>query len=83
MKKILAIASLVAGVIGVGVFFNPIIEIACGVGGLILSLLAKDANANSFFRHVRSWGNFLAWLNIIWVCVEFALQFLGINLFGE
>ena len=41
MKKILAIAALVVGVIGLGVFFQPFLEIICGVGGLILAICAK------------------------------------------
>lgn len=76
MKNILAIASLVVGVIGLGVFFNPIAEIACGGGGLILALIAKDKDASSFFRGARKWGISLAWINIVWVCLETGLKFI-------
>ena len=81
MKKVFSIASLVVGVIGLGVFFEPVLEIICGVGGLVLSILGKDKNAGMVMDGSRSWGRNVAWLNIIWVCLEFGLKFAGIELF--
>lgn len=81
MKAALSILSLIIGVIGVGVFFNPVVEIICGVGGLIISIIAKDPKSSRVIRIVRYFGNSLAWLNIFWVCLEFGLKFAGINLF--
>ena len=81
MKKVSSIASLVVGVIGLGVFFEPVLEIICGVGGLVLSILGKDKNAGMVMDGIRSWGRNIAWLNIIWVCLEFGLKFAGIELF--
>ena len=81
MKKVFSIASLVVGVIGLGVFFEPVLEIICGVGGLVLSILGKDKNAGMVMAGIRSWGRNVAWLNIIWVCLEFGLKFAGIELF--
>ena len=69
MKKVFSIASLVVGVIGLGVFFEPVLEIICGVGGLVLSILGKDKNAGMVMDGIRSWGRNVAWLNIIWVCL--------------
>ena len=80
MKKVFSIASLVVGVIGLGVFFEPVLEIICGVGGLVLSILGKDKNAGMVMDGIRSWGRNVAWLNIIWVCLEFGLKFAGIEL---
>ena len=45
MKKEFSIASLIVGVLGLGVFFKPVLEIICGIGGLVLSILGKDENA--------------------------------------
>ena len=81
MKKVFSIASLVVGVIGLGVFFEPVLEIICGVGGLVLSILGKDKNAGMVMDGIRSWGRNVAWLNISWVCLEFGLNFAGIELF--
>ena len=81
MKKVFSIASLVVGVIGLGVFFEPVLEIICGVGGLVLSILGKDKNAGMVMDGIRSWGRNVAWVNIIWVCLEFGLKFAGIELF--
>ena len=81
MKKVFSIASLVVGVIGLGVFFEPVLEIICGVGGLVLSILGKDKNAGMVMDGIRSWGRNIAWLNIIWVGLEFGLKFAGIELF--
>ena len=81
MKKVFSIASLVVGVIGLGVFFEPVLEIICGVGGLVLSILGKDKNAGMVMDGIRSWGRNVAWLNIIWVFLEFGLKFAGIELF--
>lgn len=80
-KTILAYCSIVIGVIGLGLFFAPIPEIICGVGGLVLSIAAKDENASWFVQAVRRYGNWAAWVNISWVCLEFGLKFAGINLF--
>lgn len=81
MKKILSIASLVVGIIGLGVFFKPVFELICGVGGLMLANFAKDKNASMVIDGIRSWGRNFAWINIIWVCLEIVLKFSGINLF--
>ena len=81
MKKVFSIASLVVGVIGLGVFFEPVLEIICGVGGLVLSILGKDKNAGMVMDGIRSWGRNVALLNIIWVCLEFGLKFAVIELF--
>lgn len=81
MKATLAIVSLIIGIVGLGVFFNPLIEIFCGVTGLVLSMIAKDPSSSKTTKIIRSWGNSLAWINIIWVCVEIGLKFAGINLF--
>lgn len=81
MKKILSIASLVLGVVGLGVFFKPVIEILCGIGGLILAIMGKDENAGMVMDGIRHWGRNIAWLNIIWVCLELGLKFVGIELF--
>ncbi len=40
MKNILSIASLVVGIIGISVFLNPVLEIICGGGGLVLTIFA-------------------------------------------
>lgn len=81
MKKFCAILSLIIGLIGLGVFSKPVIEIICGVGGLILALVAKNPDAGSAIKAIRNWGSYLAWINILWVCLEFVLKFFGINLF--
>jgi hypothetical protein len=81
MKKVFSIASLVVGVIGLGLYFKPIPEIICGIGGLILSILGKDKNADRAMNVIRSWGRNVAWVNIIWVCLEFGLKIAGIELF--
>ena len=81
MKKVFSIASLVVGVIGLGVFFKPVLEIICGIGGLVLSILGKDENAGMVMDGIRSWGRNIAWLNIICACLEFGLKFAGIELF--
>lgn len=81
MKKMLAIASLVVGIIGLGVFFQPVLEIICGIGGLILAICAKDKNAGTIIKAIRSVGFSVAWLNIIWVCLELGLKYAGIELF--
>ncbi len=80
-KTLLAYASITVGIIGLCLFFTPVLEIICGVGGLILSIIAKDKNASWFTDAVRKYGNYAAWLNILWVCIEFGLKFAGINLF--
>lgn len=81
MKKFFSVASLVVGVIGLGVFFNPVIEIICGVGGLILAIVGKDENLGRVMEGIRYWGRNIAWINIIWVCLEFGLKMFGIELF--
>lgn len=81
MKKYLSIASLAVGIIGLGVFFKPVLEIICGIGGLMLAIIAKDKKAGMIIDGIRHWGKCIAWLNIIWVCIEFGLKFAGINLF--
>ena len=81
MKTFFSIASLIVGIVGLGVIFNPTLEIICGVGGLILSLVAKSKESAKIVRGIRNWGNYLAWINIIWVCIEFGLKCAGINLF--
>ena len=81
MKKIFAISSLVIGIIGLGVFLKPVIELLCGFGGLILSILAKGDKSSKIINGIRSWGNYLAWINIIWVCIELGLKVFGIELF--
>ena len=60
MKKVFSIASLVVGVIGLGLFFKPVLEIICGVGGLVLSILGKDKNAGMVMDGIRSWGRNVA-----------------------
>ena len=59
MKNILSIASLVVGIIGISVFLNPVLEIICGGGGLVLTIFAKDKNANMVISGIRSWGQYL------------------------
>lgn len=81
MKNILSIASLVVGIIGISVFLNPVLEIICGGGGLLLTIFAKDKNASMVISGIRSWGQYLAWLNIFWVCLEFGLKLMGIGIF--
>lgn len=81
MKRILSIVSLAIGIIGLGVFFKPVLEIVCGIGGLILAKMAKDEKAGMIIDGIRHWGERIAWLNIIWVCLEFGLKFAGIDLF--
>lgn len=81
MKNFFAIISLVLGVVGLGVFFNPILEIICGIGGLIFAILAKNKDAGMVMNGIRYWGRNIAWLNIFWVCVEVVLMFVGISLF--
>lgn len=82
MKTLFSYGSIIIGIIGLGLFFSPVLEILCGVGGLFLSILGKDKNASWFTEAVRKYGNYAAWLNIIWVCIEFGLKFAGIDLFG-
>ena len=53
MKKVFSIASLVVGVIGLGVFFKPVLEIICGIGGLVLSILGKDENTRRCLHSQR------------------------------
>lgn len=81
MKKILSITSLAIGIIGLGVFFMPVLEIICGIGGLILAIIAKDENAGIIIDGIRHWGRNIAWLNIIWVCLELGLKLAGIGIF--
>lgn len=81
MKKVFSIVSLLVGVIGLGVFLKPVIEIFCGIVGLILAILGKDKNAGMVMDGINHWGRNIAWLNIIWVCLEFGLKFAGITLF--
>jgi len=81
MNKVLSIASLVVGMIGLGVFFKPVIEIICGVVGLVLAIFAKDPEAGHVIDGIRHWGLNFAWVNIIWVCIEFGLKLTGIDLF--
>ena len=81
MKNFLAIASLVVGGIGLGVYFQPVYEIICGGAGLILALCAKNEKAGTVMKAVRSVGLSLAWINIIWVCLEFGLKKAGVDLF--
>lgn len=80
MKKVFSFASLVVGVIGLGVFFKPVLKIICGIGGLVVSILGKDENTGMVIDGIRSWGRNVACLNIIWVCLEFGLKFAGIEL---
>ena len=82
LKTLFSYGSLIIGIIGLGLFFSPVSEIICGVGGLVLSMLGKDKNARWFTDAVRKYGNYAAWLNIIWVCIEFGLKFAGIDLFN-
>lgn len=82
-KVFLSYASIIVGIIGLCLFFRPIPEIICGVGGLILSYVAKDKNASWLTDAVRRYGNYAAWVNIIWVCIEFGLKFAGFDVFGE
>lgn len=82
LKTLFSYGSIIIGIIGLGLFFSPVSEIICGVGGLILSIMGKDKNATWFTDAVRKYGNYAAWLNIIWVCLEFGLKFAGIDLFG-
>ena len=81
MKKFFSISSLCVGIIGLGLFFKPVLEIICGVSGLVFAILGKDKDAGVFMDGIRYWGRNIAWINIIWVCLEFALQYFGINLF--
>lgn len=81
LKTLCAYGSLIIGIIGLGVFFSPFLEIICGVAGLILSIMGKDKNARWFTDGVRRYGNYAAWINIIWVCIEIGLKFAGIDLF--
>ncbi len=81
MKKFFPVASLVVGIIGLGVFFKPVIEIICGVGGLILAIAGKDESLGRVMEGIRYWGRNIAWINIIWVCLEFGLKMFGIELF--
>ena len=80
MKIVFSIASLVVGVIGLGMFFKPVLKIIRGIGGLVVSILGKDENTGMVIDGIRSWGRNVAWLNIIWVCLEFGLKFAGIEL---
>lgn len=82
-KKILAIASLIIGIVGLGVFQKPVLEIICGVGGLVLAILAKDKEESYAFRLIRNWGSYFAGLNIVWVCIEMVLKFFDIDVFGN
>ena len=82
MKKAFTIASFVVGIIGLGVFFRPILEISCGIGGLICGLIGKDKNAGKGMKTLHSFGISFAWLNILWVCLEFGLKYAGIDLFS-
>ncbi len=81
LKKIFSIASLVVGIIGLGLFFKPVLEICCGIGGLILAILGRDKDAGTIMSAICDWGRNVAWLNIIWACIEFGLHFIGIDLF--
>ena len=81
MKKFFPVASLVVGIIGLGVFFKPVIEIICGVGGLILAIACRDESLGRVMDGIRYWGRNIAWINIIWVCLEFGLKMFGIELF--
>ena len=56
MKIVFSIASLVVGVIGLGVFFKPVLKIICGIGGLVVSILGKDENTGMVIDGIRSWG---------------------------
>ena len=79
MKKVLSVVSVIIGIIGLFFFFKPVPEIACGVVGLITAILAKDKEAGMVIDAIRSCGLYLAWINIIWVCLEFALSSIGSN----
>lgn len=81
MKKIFSFASLAVGILGLGMFLRPVIEIICGVGGLLLSILGKESDAGMFVRAVRRLGRDIAWINIIWVCLEFGLKLAGFDIF--
>lgn len=83
VKTIFSYASLIIGIIGLGLFFSPVLEIICGVGGLLFSIIGKDKNARWFTDSVRKYGNYAAWVNIIWVGIEFGLKFAGIDLLGN
>lgn len=80
---VLSILSLGVGIFGLTVFYKPPIEIGCGGGGLLLALLAKNKRTGKVISWIRSWGFYLAWINIIWVCVEFGLKAAGIDVFGQ
>ncbi|MDE5785404.1 MAG: hypothetical protein K2H98_02635 [Duncaniella sp.] len=82
-KTIMAYGSIAIGIIGICIFFSPILEIICGVSGLILSIAAKDKNATWFTDAVRRYGSYAAWINIIWVCIELALKLCGIGIFNQ
>lgn len=79
--NILSIASLVIGIIGLTVFFQPALEIICGIGGLVLAIMGKTPDESKLIYGIRSCGHSFAIINIGWVCLEFALKFLGFNLF--
>lgn len=81
-KTLMAYGSIIIGIIGLCLFFQPVPELICGVAGMILSIMAKDKNASWFTDAVRNYGNYAAWINIIWVCIEIGLKFAGIDLFN-
>lgn len=83
LKTLFSYGSIIIGIVGLGLFFAPVPEICCGVGGLLLSILGKDNNASWFTAAVRKYGNYAAWLNIVWVCIEIGLKLAGIDLFGN
>lgn len=77
MKKMFSIVSLALGVCGLSLFFKPALELSCGIGGLIFAVLARDKNAGMILDSIRHCGLCLAWINIIWFCVE---ALLGISI---
>lgn len=82
-KTLFSYGSIIIGIAGLGVFFNPVLEILCGITGLFLSIIGKDKNAKWFTDGVRRYGNYAAWINIIWVCIEIGLKFAGVDLFDN
>lgn len=81
MKKIFSILSLCVGIIGLGLFLKPVLEIICGISGLVFAFLGKDKEAGVIMEGICYWGRNIAWINIIWVCLEFGLKYFGVDLF--
>lgn len=83
VKTVFSYGSIIIGIVGLGLFFKPVAEIICGVVGLVLSIVGKDKNAIWFTDAVRRYGNYAAWVNIIWVCIEIGLKLAGVDLFDN